>query len=158
MFFSVYLLCFLIGCVAGLRSMMAPAIVCAAAYLQWVHLNGTPLAFLNTMVALSIFTLLAIGELVGDKLPSMPARTAPVGLIGRAVTGALCGAALAVSGGRSMAIGALLGVAGGIGGAYAGYNIRHGLVTQMQLPDFVVAVIEDLLAISGGLFVCSRMP
>jgi hypothetical protein len=27
----------------------------------------------------------------------------------------------------------------------------------MELPDFVIAVIEDLLAISGGLFVASRM-
>jgi uncharacterized membrane protein len=44
-----------------------------------------------------------------------------------------------------------------VAGAFAGYQIRHGLVTQMNLPDFVVAVVEDLLAISGGLFVVSRM-
>ena len=53
MAFPVLLLCFLIGCVAGLRSMMAPAIVCAAAYLQWVHLEGTPLAFMTNRLALS---------------------------------------------------------------------------------------------------------
>ncbi|RZU41588.1 DUF4126 family protein [Edaphobacter modestus] len=157
MVFPVLMLCFLIGCVAGLRSMMAPAIVCAAAYLHWIHLDGTPLAFLNTMAALSIFTLLAIGELIVDKLPNTPARTSAIGLSARGITGALCGAALAASGGRSLVAGALLGAAGGIGGAFAGYYIRHGLVTQMELPDFVIAVIEDLLAISGGLFVASRM-
>src|SRR5882757_6628394 len=136
MVFTVLLLCFLIGCVAGLRSMMAPAIVCAAAYLRWVHLDGTPLSWMNTMAALCIFTLFAIGELIVDKLPQTPARTAPVGLIARAITGALSGAALAVSGGRSLAAGALLGAAGGIAGAFAGYYIRHGLVAQNKLPDF----------------------
>lgn len=157
MAFPVLLLCFLIGCVAALRSMMAPAIVCAAAYLQWVHLEGTPLAFMTNRVTLWIFTFLAISELIVDKLPQTPARTAPMGLIARAVTGGLSGAALAASGGKSLAAGALLGAAGGVGGAFAGYQIRKGLVTQMNLPDFVVAVVEDLLTISGGLFVVSRM-
>src|ERR1700750_3332497 len=108
MVFSVLLLCFLIGCVAGLRSMMGPAIICAAAYLRWIHLEGTPLAFLMAQPALWIFTFLAIAELIADKLPKTPARTAPVGLIARAVTGGLCGAALAASGAKSVAAGALL--------------------------------------------------
>jgi uncharacterized membrane protein len=157
MTFPVLLLCFLIGCVAGLRAMMAPAILCAAAYLRWIHLEGTPFAFMMSTVTLSIFTFLAIAELIADKLPKASPRTSPVGLISRAVTGALCGATLAANGGRSLAAGALLGAVGGVFGAFAGYNIRHGLVTQMNLPDFVVAVIEDLLTISGGLFVASRM-
>jgi uncharacterized membrane protein len=157
MVFPVLLLCFLIGCVAGLRSMMAPAIICAAAYLRWIHLDGTPLSWMNTMVALSLLTLFAIGELIVDKLPQTPARTAPTGLIARAVTGALSGAALAVSGGKALAVGAALGALGGIAGAFGGYYIRQGLVVQTKLPDFVVAVVEDLLAISGGLFIVSRM-
>lgn len=157
MVFPVFVLCFLIGCVAGLRSMMAPAILCAAAYLRWIHLDGTPLAFLTHPVTLSIFTLLAICELVADKLPKTPSRTAPVGLIARAITGGLCGAALAASGGKNLVAGALIGLVGGIIGAFAGYHIRRGLVAQMNVPDFVIAVVEDLLAISGGLFVASRM-
>jgi uncharacterized membrane protein len=157
MVFSVLLLCFLIGCVAGLRSMMAPAIVCAAAYLHWIHLDGTPLAFLNTMAALSIFTLFAIGELVVDKLPKTPPRIAAMGLIARIVTGALSGAALAASGGKSLGLGALLGAIGAVIAAFAGYHIRHGLVVHMELPDFVIAIIEDLLTISGGLFIVAKM-
>jgi uncharacterized membrane protein len=137
--------------------MMAPAIICAAAYLRWIHLDGTSLGWMNTMGALCLFTLLAIGELIVDKLPQTPARTAPMGLIARVVMGALSGAALSVSGGRGLAIGAVLGALGGVAGAFAGYQIRHGLVTHNKLPDFVVAVVEDLLAISGGLFIVSRM-
>jgi uncharacterized membrane protein len=112
---------------------------------------------MDTMVALCLFTLCAIGELVADKLPQTPARTAPVGLIARAVTGALAGAALAVSGGKGLAVGAAAGALGGVAGAFGGYYIRHGIVTHAHLPDFVVAVVEDLLAISGGLFIVSRM-
>ncbi len=155
---SVLLWCLLIGCVAGLRSMMAPAIVCvAAAYLHWVHLEGTPFAFLGSSAALTIFTLAAIGELIYDKLPIAQSRTEPLGLITRAITGGLCGAALAAGAHLNSAVGALLGAIGGIAGAFAGYNIRHGLVTHLRLPDFFVAIVEDLLAISGGLFLASRM-
>ena len=154
---SLLLLCFLIGCVAGLRSMMAPAIICATAYVQWIHLEKTPLAFLDTITALSLFTLFAIGELIVDKLPRTPPRTAPVGLIARIITGGLCGAALAMSAATGVPAGILLGSVGAITGAYLGYNVRRGLVTHMNLPDFVIAVVEDLLAISGGLFVVSKM-
>lgn len=157
MVFSVLMLCFLVGCVAGLRSMTAPAIVCAAAYLRWIHLDGTPLAFMGTMAALCIFGVFAVGELIVDKLPKTPARTAPMGLIARAITGGLCGASLAASSGKSIGVGALLGAAGGIGGAFAGYHIRHGLVVHMNVPDIVIAVMEDLLAISGGLYVVARL-
>ena len=157
MAFSVLILCFLIGCVAGLRSMMAPAIVCAGAYLGWLHLGGTSLALLNNRVALSLFTLLAILELFLDKLPQAPPRIAAVGLSARMATGALSGGAIAVSARTSLLLGAVLGLIGGIVGAYAGYYIRRGLVTQTKLPDFVIAVVEDLLTISGGLFVVSRL-
>ena len=66
---SFYVLAFLIGVVAGLRAMMAPAAVSWAARLGWLNLSGTPLAFMGAAVTPYIFTLLALGELVNDKLP-----------------------------------------------------------------------------------------
>jgi uncharacterized membrane protein len=157
MVFPVVMLSFLIGMVAGLRSMMAPAIICAAAYLKWVHLDGTQLVWMNTMTALCLFTLFAIGELIYDKLPIAKARTELTGLITRIVTGSISGAALTLSVGRSPLAGAMFGAAGAIAGTFAGYYVRSGLVRETHLPDFVVAVAEDLLAISGGLFIVSRM-
>jgi len=157
MAFPVVSLCFLIGCVAGLRSMMAPAVVCAGAYLGWLHLAGTPLAFFNSRIVMILFLLLAICELIADKLPQTPARTAPVGLIARIITGGLSGAAIAAGASTALLAGAVLGAIGAVAATYAGYAIRTGLVRQTKLPDFVVAVVGDLLAISGGLFIVSKL-
>jgi uncharacterized membrane protein len=53
---------------------------------------------MGSTVAVIIFTLLAVVELVADQLPSTPSRTAPPGLIARIVLGGLSGAGLALSG------------------------------------------------------------
>jgi uncharacterized membrane protein len=50
----------------------------------------------------------------------------------------------------------VLGAAGGIAGAFAGYQIRRRLVTALKAPDFVIALLEDAVAICGGLFMVSR--
>jgi uncharacterized membrane protein len=57
-----YLLAFLLGVVAGLRSMTAPAAVSWAARLGWLHLENTPLAFLGFAAAPYIVTVLAVGD------------------------------------------------------------------------------------------------
>jgi uncharacterized membrane protein len=152
----VLLLAFLIGIVAGLRALTAPAVVAWAGHRNWINLHSTPLSFLVSTAAVVIFTLLAIVELVADQLPSTPSRTKPPGLIGRIVLGGLSGAAIAVSGTQSIALGAVLGAAGGVAGAFAGYQLRTRLVKALKLPDFVIATLEDAVTIAGGLFVVSR--
>ena len=42
---------------------------------------------------------------------------------------------------------------GGVIGACAGFFARHWLVQSAKLPDRVVAVAEDLIAIGGGLLI-----
>jgi uncharacterized membrane protein len=157
MLVTVLLLCFLLGCVAGLRSLTAPAVVCWGAHLGWLHLAGTKLAFLGHRGAVIVFTLLALVELIADKLPKTPARTAPPGLIARILFGGLCGAALAVNAGGSVVLPAVAGVVGALAGTFGGYNVRHALVTRTHLPDFAVALIEDFIAIGGGLLIVSRL-
>jgi uncharacterized membrane protein len=154
---TVLLLCFLLGCVAGLRSLTAPAVVCWGAHLGWLHLAGSKLAFMGHPGALAFFTLLAAVELIADKLPKTPARTAPPGLIARIVFGGLCGVALAISAGGSPIVAAIAGVVGALVGTFAGYNLRHALVTRVHLPDLAVALVEDLIAIAGGFLIVSRL-
>ena len=145
-----------IGIVAGLRSLTAPAVVAWGAHLTWLNLHGSPLAFIGSTTAVAIFSLLAIGELIADKLPTIPKRTAPAPLLARVVTGGLCGACLAVAGGAALVAGAVAGAIGGVAGAFGGYQARIGLVRSMRVPDVVIAIPEDLVAIGLGLFLASR--
>jgi len=152
----VFLLAFGIGVVDGLRSLTAPAVVAWAAHLGWLDLHNSPLAFMGSTIAVAIFSALALGELVADKLPWMSKRTAPAPLLARSVMGGLCGACLLAAAGRSLLVGALLGGAGGVVGAFFGYYVRRDLVTKLHIEDFIVAISEDLLAISVALFIASR--
>jgi uncharacterized membrane protein len=150
----VFVLAFGIGIVAGLRSLTAPAVVAWGAHLGWLNLHGSPLAFMGSTAAVAILSVLAIGELVVDKLPTTPKRTAPVGLIARIITGGLCGACLSEAVGKSFLAGALLGGIGGIVGAFLGYTIRRRL--DLHTKDLVVAACEDLIAVGLALFFVSR--
>jgi len=152
----VLLVAFGIGVIAGLRSLTAPAVVAWAAQRGWLNLHGTSLAFMGSTVAVAIFTILAIVEFVTDQLPSTPARTKAPGLIARILLGGLSGAAVALAGGQSAAIGACLGAAGGVVGAFAGYQVRTGLVRALKVPDLVIALLEDLVAVAGALFFVTR--
>jgi len=147
---------FLIGVFAGLRSLTAPAVTAWAAHLAWLKL-AAPLAWLGSLPAVIVITLLALAELISDKLPKTPSRTAPLGLCARIVTGALCGAALCLAGTQqSWLIGAIAGAVGGIVGCFGGYQLRMRLVKALGSPDYAVAVVEDLVAIGGSLWVVSR--
>ncbi len=147
---------FLIGAFAGLRSLTAPAATAWAAHLGWLKVSS-PLAWLGSVPSVIVLTLLALAELVSDKLPETPSRTAPLGLGARIVMGALCGAALCLAGTQqSGLVGAIVGAVGGIVGSFGGYQLRTRLVKALGSPDYVVAVVEDLVAIGGSLWVASR--
>jgi uncharacterized membrane protein len=141
---------FLLGGVAGLRSMTAPAVVAWAARLGWIHLDGTPLSFLGRPAAAYILTALMIGELIGDKLPMTPSRTKPGPFIARIVTGALAGAALMAGLGQRLMLGAIVGACGAVAGTLGGYRARTRLVPALGVRDYVVALAEDVVAVGGG--------
>ncbi len=154
---TLLLVAFLIGVLAGFRALTPPAIIAWAVHLHWLRFDGTPLSFLHSTAALVILTLLALGELVGDKLPNTPSRTRLPGLVARVITGAFCGACVGVASHQALALGALAGAVGGIAGAFGGYQARVRLVKALGTPDFVVAALEDLVAIGGSLFLASRL-
>jgi len=154
---TLLLLCFLIGVVAGLRALTPPAVVCWGAYLGWLHFAGTGLGFIDHTVTLVIFSLLALGEVVNDKLPKTPARTSIPQIIPRVLFGGCSAAALAVSSGGSLIITVILGIIGALAGTFAGYNVRHALVTKAILPDLGVALVEDLVAVGCGFLIVSRL-
>lgn len=148
---SVYLLALLIGIVAGLRAMTAPALVSWAAYLGWINLNGTWLAFLGNAWTHWVLTLLALGELVTDQLPSTPSRRVPVQFGTRIVTGGLSGAAIGAGSGALVG-GLLAGIAGAVIGTLGGSAFRARLAAAFG-SDRPAAIIEDLVAIGGALLI-----
>ena len=83
---SLYVLAFLIGVIARLRSLTAPAVRSWAAHLGWLHLENTGLAFLAYARTRYLLSVLAIVELVADKLPKTPSRRAPASFAARLVT------------------------------------------------------------------------
>jgi uncharacterized membrane protein len=142
-----------LGLVAGLRSMTPPAAVAWAAHFGWLRLDGTPLAFLESAPARYILLVAMLAELVGDKLPFTPARTGTGSFIARIVSGGLAGAALAVGLSGSPAVGVVAGGLGAVAGTLGGYRARTGLVRALGVPDFPVALAEDLVALGTAFLV-----
>ena len=145
---TIYVLAFVIGVIAGLRSMTAFAAISWAAYFGWVNLGGSWLNLLGSVWAASILTLLALGELVTDQLPSTPSRTIPVQFGARVLVGAVAGAALGIPN-QIWPIAALIGGVGAIAGTLVGKEFRTRLAGLLE-ADRPAALIEDAIAICSG--------
>lgn len=152
---GIYMLAFLIGVVAGLRAMTAPAAVSWGAALGWLHLKGTWLAFMGFKFTPYIFTLLAIVELVSDQLPKTPSRKVPQQFGARVLSGALCGAAIGASGG-SWVVGLILGGIGAVVGTLGGYEFRSRLARAAG-SDLPIALLEDAIAIGAGIWIAASV-
>ena len=148
---SIYLLALLIGIIAGLRAMTAPAAVAWAAYFGWLDLGGSWLTLLASAWARWILTLLALVELVTDQLPTTPSRTVPVQFGARLATGALSGAVVGAAGG-SWVGGLVAGVAGALIGTLGGRAFRARLAAAFG-SDRPAAFIEDAVAVGGALLI-----
>jgi uncharacterized membrane protein len=153
---TVLALAFGLGVIAGLRALTAPAVVCWAAHWKWLNLDLSPLSFMGTTIAAIIFAVLAVAELVNDKLPKTPSRKAPPSFVIRIVMGALSGAALCSAAGDSLPLGAALGAVGAVAGTFGGCEARIKLVKALKLPDLTIALLEDAIAVGGAFFLVSR--
>ncbi len=144
----LYLFALLIGVVAGLRALTAPAAVAWGAHLGLIPLQGTPLAWLGGNIAAWVFTALAVLELVGDQLPQTPSRKVPVQFGTRIASGAFCGAAIGMLGGAWIG-GAIAGAIGAVIGTLGGADVRARLAKAFG-KDLPAALIEDAVAIGGA--------
>src|ERR1700753_2312839 len=99
----------MLGAISGMRSMSGTALVSQLAKAGTVALKDSGFGLLSHPATANTLTALAVAEFVADKLPFVPARTEPLPLAARAVTGALAGAAVSYSRKRSFLLGGLLG-------------------------------------------------
>lgn len=140
----------LLGTVAGLRTMTPIAILCWFAYLGKLPLDGGWDAWAAKLPAAIIFTVLAVGELIADKYPWIPARVSLGPAITRLLIGGLIGAIVADGLNGPGLEGVILGVLGAMVGTYGGFLVRRDLVQKLGFKDWQIALLEDLFAITSA--------
>ncbi len=143
-----------IGVLSGLRALSPIAVVCWFAFLHRLPLTGWA-SFVGSKVAVGLFSLGAVGELISDKLPKTPSRLKQPGFSIRIVMGGLCGLVLASAASFSLVGGVLLGAIGAVAGSYLGYFARSRITGNLGLPDLPVALVEDIICIAGSFYVVS---
>jgi uncharacterized membrane protein len=136
---------FLAGTASGLRALAGLAVVSWAAHLGYLHLDHTWLGFLGYTFTPYILSVLAIGEMINDKLPKTPSRLIPPQFITRIVTGTLCGVAVGLSTGH-MLFGLIAGAVGSVAGTLGGAKAR-GFGAKLLGRDLPAALIEDVVAV-----------
>lgn len=136
---------------SGVRSVAPPALLSrAAAGGDLPGLRGTRFAPLASGGVSKALQTMMVGEMLGDKTSFIPSRISPGPLFGRALSGALVGSALFVSGGREGLPGALLGVASALAGVYAADRLRSSSTQRLGLPDPVFGLLEDAVVLLAG--------
>lgn len=139
-----------LGAVTGMRSMMGLAALSrdlsdrsrlprrATSLEHWLA---------EDLVAITL-SALALGELVADKLPAAPDRTETGALLGRGAIGGLLGAIAA--GPDDRALGAAVGAAAALAASYAAWFLRREAGRATLVPDPVLALAEDAMAITAA--------
>ncbi|HEV2127678.1 MAG TPA: hypothetical protein VGR22_03555 [Thermomicrobiales bacterium] len=147
---SVPIRALMIGIAAGMRSQIPGAVLAwrqddAPFYASW---RRWPV--LRSVWGRRVLMLSAAGEVIADKTSAVPPRTKPGPLFGRMLFGGIAGAAIGSErrGKGPLVRGALLGVLGGLIGSYGGMRARASVAQITGLPDQVVAVFEDVAAVS----------
>lgn len=142
----------LLGVVTGMRSLTGFAVLCWFVHGGYLPLEDTWAAWVGKLSTCIIVTLLALAEMIADKLPRTPNRTAPGPLLARVVIGGMLGWIVAMGLQGSDVEGIILGVGGALIGTFAGFLIRRELVIRAGGIDWPVAVAEDISAILGAVF------
>lgn len=100
--------------------------------------------------AAAALAMLSAGEMVADKLPTIPSRTEPAPLAGRAVFGGWAGYLVARQRGSSGAAAACVGAVSAVGSASLFTRLRRRASESRDFPAWMIAVLEDALVVSVG--------
>ncbi len=136
-----------LGFLTGARSMTPIALCCFFAWRKHLWLHDTWAAWADHPVSVIVFTVLAVGELIGDKLPRTPNRTSAFALIARIGFGGLVGALCATGLHGSAPEGIFFGSISALAGTFVTYHIRKHLVENTGFKDLYVALVEDAIVI-----------
>jgi len=148
----VLLLALLIGVIAGLRAMTAPAVVAWGAFLGWIDVTDKWSEWVGHPITVAVLTILLVGELITDQLPKTPSRKVPPQFAARLITGGFAGAVIGSAFFHTFsATGA--GVIGAVLGTLGGAALRSRVAAANNGNDRPGAFGEDVLAVGGGFLV-----
>ena len=140
----------LLGMATGLRTMTAVAVICWAARLRILPMEGTWAAWTGSAWAVGLFTLLALGEYYGDTRADAPSRASLVPGTARLVFGVLVGVLIATALDQPKIGGVLFGGFGALVGTFGGYRVRM-TVSRWVGRDLPVALFESAFALGASM-------
>jgi uncharacterized membrane protein len=157
--FLVIVLALLIGVIAGLRAMTAPAAVSWGAFLGWIPVTDTWAEWMAHPITVTVLTIFLLVELVTDQLPKTPSRKTTPQFLTRLITGGFAGAVIGapiwdqinLHGHTFSALGA--GIIGAVLGTLGGAAVRQKLYDKNDGKDRPGAFIEDVVAVGGGFLI-----
>ncbi len=144
----------IIGCVAGLRPMVALAVVSLAANAGWLLLQALP-ALLEGSATACMLVVLAGAEMLGDRAADQRSGRQPAQFGLRLISGGLCGAAIGGSEGRLWG-GALGGIVGALCGTLGGGDLRSWLSSLLKRRSSA-AVTENAVVIGAAALVMAAL-
>jgi len=148
----VIVLALLIGVIAGLRALTAPAVVAWGAFFGWIDVDGKWSQWVAHPITVTVLTIFLLFELVTDQLPKTPSRRTPPQFITRLITGAFAGAVIG-SASHHTFIGMGAGIIGAVLGTMGGAEARSRLTAANGGEDRPVAIGEDIVAVGGGFLI-----
>lgn len=146
-----------LGALAGGRSMLPLVVVSRALGARGAARLPRPLSRLGSPAAKNIVAVAALLELIGDKLPGIPARIAALPLGGRALSGALAGFVIARRSGRKPALLTALGAACAVAGAVGSYWLRKTATERLSSSSARTGLLEDAIMLAGAGSIVKRL-
>lgn len=140
-----------LGAISGMRSMSGLALTSRYLSNSPDHQAGNRfLDLLNEKRTANVLTFLAIGEMIGDKLPNIPNRVAKGPLLGRGLLGGIAGAALYDHAGKSALLGGFVARTAAVISTFISYKLRQKVAEESHFPDPMIGVVEDLIVYLAG--------
>ncbi len=144
-----------LGISTGMRTLTATAVLCWYAWLGLLPQHGWTF-WAGNLISVIVFTLMALGEYVGDTLPATPSRTSLPQVLARLLFGSVAGALAAQAMLEPVAGGVLFAVAGALIGTYGGHRLRAA-ATRRVGRDIPVALSESALALGLAVLAAHRL-
>lgn len=140
-----------VGVVSGMRSFLMPALLGRALSTDpgTSSVHGSA-QLLRSPTLSRALALASAGELLGDKHPAAPDRTELPSLAARACSGGFAATVLASWNREPAMPAAVLGTVGAIASAHVMLRLRRTAGRRLEIPDPLVGLVEDLLALAIG--------